>query len=361
MKIQLYGQPNWNNEFIKMNLLEKAKNSGVELQIEEISNWSAILKECVEAIPTVKIDKEEFLSKSSSESINQYTKKVFGAILDKENYGDVPVIIVPVDFSKASEDAFIYAVLLAEKINAVVKIMHVYYPKVGTGNGCLTNGKPLESERREELTQFLKRNTGYWLKESINAPLIDDEFFVGLPVRSIIEYSTRFENSIIVMGTTGEGNAFKKRFGSISTEVAAKAKCPVLLVPPGVNNYTLSHICYALDDVKTDVDAAKVLAPIAKKFNSVISLTHVSKEENDYKWYDLVQYWKLIYSKTKLAVYRYNETDINKGLQEFCTKNNVDLLVMTARNHGFFHSLFNKSSTQESALYTKIPLLILHK
>ncbi len=360
MKIQLYGQPTWNYEYLRINLLNKAKKSGVSLKIEEINKWSTILEDAVETIPTVKIDDNNFVSKSSGESINHFAKKVFTAILEKENYGEMPVLVVPVDFSEASKNAFIYAVQLAEKINASIKVVHVYHPKARDQDEMILNGKSVEMEKRKRLQEFLEHNSSHWLNESIDSPLIMNEFLYGMPTKSILDFSKKFQNSIIVMGTTGQGNKMKKRYGSISTDVAQLAECPVLLIPPSTKGFKVDHICYALDKVTVDTKAAVYLAPLAKQFDAFVSLTHVSDQKND-KWHDLVQYWKLIYPKHKIALHRYSDVDISLGLQDFCASNEVDLLVMSARNHSFFDSFFHKSNTQTSAVYTQLPLLILHE
>lgn len=356
MKIQIYGQPNWNYEFLKMNLMNLADKSGVALNIEEINSWSAILKECVESTPTVKLGSQEYLSKGDSESINKYIKKVFSSILKKENYGEMPVLIVPVDFSEQSKNAFLYAVKLAEQINAVVKVINVYcreHEKCMPGTSNIL-------ERERQLKDFMEHNTSYWINESIESPLIEEHFVVGLPIRTIVELSNQYKNSMIIMSTTGAGSNMKKRFGSVSTEVASKASCPVLLIPPETTEFDFNHICYALDDIKTDALATGFLAPFAKKTSSMISLAHITKEKNKYQWYDLMQFWKLSYPKHKLALFEYDETNVTEGLQTFCKNNAVDLLVMSVRKRRFLESIFHKSYTQESAIYTQIPLLILH-
>jgi len=360
MKIQLYGQPNWNYEYLKMSLKEMADKSGVNLNIEEVTNWSIIIKECIETIPTVKVGTEEYLSKGNDESINKYIKKVFSSILEKGNYGDLPVLIVPVDFSDHSKNAFLYAVQLAEQINAIIKVVHIHYPEECTKNKFSLPGSSHVLERKKQLEEFMAHNTSYWINESISSPLIEDEFIIGLPIRTIVELSNMYKNAMVIMSTTGAGSNMKKRFGSVSTEVAQKASCPVLLVPPGVNEFKFNHICYALDDVETDALATGFLAPFAKKTEAVISLAHISKEENDYQWYDLMNYWKLSFPKNKIALYRYSEKDVVEGLQNFCQNNKVDLLVMSARKRGFPKSIIHKSFTQASAIHTTVPLLILH-
>jgi len=360
MNIQLFGQPNWNYEYLKMSLLDLAEKFGVTLSIEEVNGWSSILKECVESIPAVKLGNEEYLSKSSNESINKYIRKVFSSILEKENYGDARVLIVPVDFSEYSKNAFLYALKLAEEINAVVKVLHVYYPEENKRNIIKLNGNSQEFERKKQLEEFMAHNTSYWINESVDSPLIEDEFVIGLPIRTIVEISNQYKNSMIVMSTIGEGGSKKKRYGSVSTEVARKASCPVLLVPPDTNEIKFDHICYALDDMKTDALATGYLADFAKKTGSIVSLTHVSTEENDYQWYDLMQLWKLSYPKHKIALYRRDGRDVTDGLQKFCSENRVDMLVLSAQKRQFCESLFHKSVVNENSIHTKVPLLILH-
>ena len=45
------------------------------------------------------------------------------------------------------------------------------------------------------------------------------------------------------MGSHGASNLFESLLGSVSHTVASESQCPVILVPPGVEFYKLSHVC----------------------------------------------------------------------------------------------------------------------
>ena len=53
--------------------------------------------------------------------------------------------------------------------------------------------------------------------------------------------------------------------------------------------------------------------------------------------------------------------DIDEGINDFATKNNLDLIITLPKKHKFVETLFEKSFTRELIHHTSIPLMCIKK
>ena len=139
-------------------------------------------------------------------------------------------ILVPVDFSKATDRVLQATVTMAKALDARVTVMnvaprepdilgHQLTPKV------ITEPVPEDvRERYDKLMACAKRleDAGVIVK-----PLLvrDDR------VRAIMREVEREEADLIVMGSHGRGALYRRMVGSVSEGVMREAKCPVLIIP----------------------------------------------------------------------------------------------------------------------------------
>lgn len=68
----------------------------------------------------------------------------------------------------------------------------------------------------------------------------------------IKEIAEREDAFLMVMGTKGAGNELTKMLGSVSSNLAQNAECPVLLVPDGVIYRDFKNVLYASNYESTD-------------------------------------------------------------------------------------------------------------
>jgi nucleotide-binding universal stress UspA family protein len=125
-------------------------------------------------------------------------------------------ILVPIDWSPPSKQAFRLADSLAHQHNA--KITLVYVVPLAT----VLNGPTPENY----LTHL--RDQLRLLEPS--SPDIQTDYVVteGIPAVSILETARDFGCDLIVMGTHGRTGMSRLLMGSVAEEVVRKAPCPVL-------------------------------------------------------------------------------------------------------------------------------------
>ena len=135
-------------------------------------------------------------------------------------------ILVPIDFSDCSLDAVEYAVLVAQRGKASIKLLHVLEP-VSYGLDFTLLHVTKREQMRKAITERLSS-----LVSALTSAEVTSEFLIrgGLPADSILDAALTQPADLIVMGTHGRRGLSHAFFGSVVESVLRKARCPVLTV-----------------------------------------------------------------------------------------------------------------------------------
>jgi nucleotide-binding universal stress UspA family protein len=135
-------------------------------------------------------------------------------------------ILVPVDFSTASDSALNYAQALAETFHARLHVLHVLEDWVLYGGL-----DPAPPEVRVELERSSRENMAKMLSaEAVRALRAEMVLKVGSPFVEIVRYAKDQSIDLVVLGTHGHGPIAHMLMGSVAERVVRKAPCPVLTV-----------------------------------------------------------------------------------------------------------------------------------
>jgi nucleotide-binding universal stress UspA family protein len=137
-------------------------------------------------------------------------------------------ILVPVDFSKGSEQAVAKAAELARALGSPVHLLHVYQVPVLALPDAPVMASPtfiadLTSRAQAELNRHRERLTA----EGITAQA---EITEGVPASTIVEKAKALGAAMIVMGTHGRSGFQRFLLGSTAERVVRTATTPVLTV-----------------------------------------------------------------------------------------------------------------------------------
>lgn len=144
-------------------------------------------------------------------------------------------ILVPVDFSPCSEEAFRMALSLARVFQAEVSLLHVVDIKSLTTLNMLGLARPSEeAEQKKRLRHQARLNARRLLSfEEAKGLQIRRLLAEGSPFVEIARTARTEKVDLVVMGSYGGqvGNVEKIFFGSTAEKVVRTAGCPVLTVP----------------------------------------------------------------------------------------------------------------------------------
>lgn len=135
-------------------------------------------------------------------------------------------MLFPTDFTRPSENAAEYALMLAKRDNALLHVVHVVNINddivaffVSSGTESLINNA--EKRLRSFCSKHLK---GY--------KNIKTEVLTGVQHREILRFSKANKNDVVVVGSYGKGGVDRFLMGSTTERIIRKAACPVLVIPP---------------------------------------------------------------------------------------------------------------------------------
>jgi nucleotide-binding universal stress UspA family protein len=143
---------------------------------------------------------------------------------------EIKRMLVPTDFSPASDIAFSYAVDMAVRQGATMHLLHVIddasfataYP-----DGFYVELPGLRAQLTEESTRRLEEMARRAIDAGLAATI---EVAVGRPARVTVETAKSRGTDLIVMGTHGRSGFAHLVLGSVAERVVRTAPCAVLTV-----------------------------------------------------------------------------------------------------------------------------------
>ena len=292
------------------------------------------------------------------DALQHFFRTIF---LSEKNPIKMKNILIPTDFSETSRNAFEFAKELAVRSQASIKVVHVHYPEVSTMEAAPVDmfAETLKW-KQEKIKDFAKKGHAPLSEEGIPVlTKVETEVAVGFPGENIVDQSKTDDVDLIVMGKTGESGFLEKVFGSISSHVARKAHCPVLLVPDGVKFKECQNILFATDKKAADEVLIENIPYLLTCPHANVHFAHVNETEGkDYKVENLSFFNPALTGQFHFVDIESDNTF--DGLNRYANEQRVDAMVMVTARRPFFEELFHKSMTKQMALNTTMPLLVMH-
>ena len=157
-------------------------------------------------------------------------------------------ILVGIDYTKSSDNALDYAVMMAKKGNASVMLFHIYEtPVVHTFSGAyFVSYKEMQGYNMARLERYKSK-----LEErhpSIHFSVFASYKSFKAGVNDLIKSR---KVHYVVLGLESKSRFSRFIYGTTGLEVAGKISCPVIIVPEKYKQHKLHKSVLALDNHKT--------------------------------------------------------------------------------------------------------------
>jgi nucleotide-binding universal stress UspA family protein len=154
-------------------------------------------------------------------------------------------ILVPIDFSPCAEAALLYALELAEQLNAPLTVLHVVHDLAEAPGYYSVKGRKKQLRRMEDvaadmLNEFIQK----MLEKCGGNPVLKKArtmLVVGLPVNRILETAESITAQMIVMGSQGRTGLAHVLLGSKAEQLVRLSPLPVMIVKEGCNKKAASE------------------------------------------------------------------------------------------------------------------------
>lgn len=268
-------------------------------------------------------------------------------------------ILVPVDFSKCSNNAAKYAMQIADKAKSKVILLHSYHVPISMAE--VPQITDLSTELKNDSTALVKKLAA-GLQKEFPGVVVDTAVTAGFAHDAIIAEATAKKVDLIVMGTRGKHGLLDEIFGSVTSGVIAHSKLPVLAVPEGSRFKGITKIALSVDLYpNAHKKALDPLVDFAQVFNAEVLLYHIAET-------DMLNIWGFDKEKARITKalgkvkHRFFEEDTNDvtgGINKFVRTHKAEVLSVISRKHNFVERLFWRSVTRRMALHSKMPFLAL--
>lgn len=284
-------------------------------------------------------------------------------------------ILVPVDFSVYSRNACMYALNLADKLQADLKIFHVYYAPIidlvpitdaySIQVDMDINLREMETSARRNLVNFVNEIRQMAAERGLEKVKIGYSLREGIVEDEISNMAKAFKPGLIVLGSKGKGEKQSDIIGSVVYKVLDRSKVPVLAIPENSTFDTsreMKNIVYATDFDDSDYVAIRRLMSIVNQFQVKIHCIHVSKDPvrswDTNKMSSLKEYFQKINPSVVVECNLMEGEDAMGKLEEYTRNNKIDLIALVNRKKGLITRLFKTGLTRKLIYHSSLPLLI---
>jgi len=269
-------------------------------------------------------------------------------------------IVVPVDNSKVSMGAAVYAATLSATLKSEIILLSVI--NASSASTALINWRMLEeqmvTEDREGVAKMIKE-----IRATVGTKVkVTHRQVMGFPVHEEINrFVAENKVDLIVMGTGGASGLMKILTGTNTASVIDTSSVPVIAVPKSMKPRSIKKIIYATDMSHLD-EEIKTIARFAKPFDADIDVVHLTGEGHRQR--DRTELERILSRMTKYPKIHISVTkgvDVAKGLRGFATKHKADMIVMFTHKLDFFEKLLGKGNTRQVAFESAVPLLAFNR
>jgi nucleotide-binding universal stress UspA family protein len=286
-------------------------------------------------------------------------------------------ILVPVDYSECSRFACRFAIKIACKLGAEIKLFHTYYSPafdlIELAGAVQTQSQlreevttNLEESEKETIESFLKSLRDFVTECGMPAVRFSYEIAPGVPEDEIVRYSESYMPDIIIMGTKGKGTGMGSIMGSVTASVINRIAFPILAIPEKytfVGEKNVKNVLYVTDFDESDFLTLKSLMNLTDQLDLDIHCVHIGDDPDSWdkvKMEGLMEYFRKSYGKTQVTYNFISQKNLLDDLDQLIREKNINILSLTAHRQSIVDKLFKPNRTRKLFYHTSIPLLVFH-
>ena len=149
--------------------------------------------------------------------------------------------------------------------------------------------------------------------------------------------------------------------GINASSLVNSIKIPLLIIPDDASHTRIKNIMFVVDykefESLESIDSLKKFAHIS---GAKLHIIHVTDHPVNPFQSVVLKKLKEIFADIDNQFYEFNYPNVHSGLKEIARLNQIELMAMTPRRHGFIEINYKKSETKKMAMDTKIPEVDFH-
>ncbi|MBL1409140.1 universal stress protein [Sphingobacterium faecale] len=278
-------------------------------------------------------------------------------------------ILFPTDFSEAANNAFLYALNLANQLDTKLFVLYSYITPVLSATHAGQPEMLADVYQQVELSKFdYFKKQAPALRELAQNHKLDPSKLVfifeeGTVVSSVKKVAKSEDIRLIVMGTYGASGFTEKFIGTNTVAVIQNVQQPVLAIPSQAKYAPIKKVAFTTLFREKDLPALEEVVSMASLVNAEVYCTHVMDDaSNPAKPLLYGEDWGKKFQGKKLDfVFLEKKVSVEETINSFLMENKIDLLAIVKRNRNFFDRLVNSSLSNKLAFHSDTPILVFHE
>jgi len=273
-------------------------------------------------------------------------------------------ILFPTDFSAIANNAFLYALKMADTLEAEIVLLHTFDLPIIDNAEMPMNFKEiydtLEVQQMESFKDHIPNLQDIASFNKLGHIKLSHILKSGDLIYAMRETVNEQNISLVVMGTSGTSNWFETLLGSNAGEAITMLPVPVLSIPIEAHYQKIKTIAFTTLYREKDMTALKRVMDIAEKLNATVKCLYVKKSGSDITD-DQISLWEARCSQWPVQFFVIPHDNVRETIQDFLHNQHIDLLTMLTEKRGFFEDLFSTSLAQKLSYKVDIPIMALHE
>ena len=273
-------------------------------------------------------------------------------------------ILLPTDFSEASDNAFIYALEMARILRAELVLLHTFDLPIADNQAIpVSYGllyESIELKNFEHFKEYLPKLRELAAQINIENIAMNHILMVGDLISNIEKVVTQENIDFVVMGSKGTSGWSEVFFGTNTGSVIKGVSVPVLCVPQEAKFVKIESIAFTTRYRKKDIDALHKVMIIAKRLHAKVKCLYVKTPDSDVTQ-DEMKRWESHFEEEPIQFFVLPSDHVEETIEDFLIDQGIDVLAMLTYKRNFFVSLFSHTLTQKLSFHLKTPILAMHE
>lgn len=270
-------------------------------------------------------------------------------------------IVVPVNFTPASNNAAGYAADLAAVIGGDLRLIHVLRMPFTAFEYPLPDGA-FEALRDSAATQ-LKELAAELNKRTAGRVPVETDMELGGVDYKVRKYCEEIQPFLVVMGAAGLP-LDRLLTGSPTLQALRRLPYPMLVIPEGIGFEQPERIVLAcdLEDIDSGmVGATGFLRELKDLFGARFDLINVTTPSEVGRGKEVFTYeaWQVRMKRIYPELHFVHTDTVNKGVGEYLNDHPADWLIVFPKKHAIYE--LHSSQARKLVLHSPIPVMSIHE
>lgn len=274
------------------------------------------------------------------------------------------------DLSKKVDNAYAYALHIAQKQNSKLHI--VYVSPSFTGKSGVDNiethpladfyNNALEIDVEHHVVN--KINNLNSIATEIELDYIPTRFTIlrGDFEESINNFIKDVDISLLIMSSSTPDLLTRYVYGSFANKLLDCLDIPMLIVPDKIIFQKIENITAAVLLNQNEADYLHFTMNFAKSFDAEVKCIHIAKNEqkHSYSFEDINKWCKVVNIDTSYVEILHHNS-VKGGINNYVSSNKIDMVCLFHRDLSTWKRFFERSNSKQILAHSDIPILIYHQ